>query len=392
MLREDSALAVERKKREKEGVAASKIALLLNLMLFIAKMIVGYMANSIAVVGDAVNNLSDFVSSSVSWFSFKYSTRPADSKHPFGHARIEYIASSIVGALVLWIGGMLLSDSISRIRNPQEIRIGWPVFIVLMFSILVKLGMFFWQRRLAKKIGSAMLRATAMDSIADVVTTAVILVAVAGARVFDANIDGYVGVVASIFIFRAGFEVLRDNFDQIMGQKAPKSMRKAITDYILEYEGVLGMHDLMVHMYGPDRVYATAHVEVSAKQDLMKSHLLIDTIERKILLDLGIHLVVHMDPVITDDPEVNGLKQLVHETAEQLSPELYVHDFRTHLCHERKDLIFEIDVPDGFGMENTEIRKQLTRALKRKLPEVRTYITIDRNYEIDPEDVDQAYE
>ena len=298
------------KVREQYGKKSSLIGIFVNVFLFIIKFAVGTLFHSVAVVADAVNSLADAGSSVISLISFKLSSKPADEKHPFGHERIEYIASSVVAVFILLLGIELLKTSFNKIVRPDEIEFSFVVVGVLLFSIAAKLWLYGFNIKLAKRIDSSMLRATAADSLSDVLATSSVLLSTILSPLLGFQLDGYVGILVSVFIMMSGLNILKETLDFLLGQVPSGELVELIDSYVKKYDGVLGIHDLVIHNYGPRRYFASVHVEVDAKEDILVSHDLIDNIERNIAQDLGIHLVIHLDPIITDDPFVNELREL----------------------------------------------------------------------------------
>jgi cation diffusion facilitator family transporter len=303
------------KVREQYGKKSSLIGIFVNVFLFIIKFAVGTLFHSVAVVADAVNSLADAGSSVISLISFKLSSKPADEKHPFGHERIEYIASSVVAVFILLLGIELLKTSFNKILYPGKIEFSFVVVGVLLFSIAAKFWLYGFNIKLAKRIDSSMLRATAADSLSDVLATSSVLLATILSPLLGFQLDGYVGIVVSVFIMMSGINILKETLNSLLGQVPSGELVKLIDSYVKKYDGVLGTHDLVIHNYGPRRYFASVHIEVDAKEDILVSHDLIDNIEREIAQDLGIHLVIHLDPIITDDPLVNELREFTAESS-----------------------------------------------------------------------------
>ena len=351
-----------------------------NVLLAALKFAVGFATRSVAIMGDAVNNLSDAGSSLITVISFKLAGKPADEEHPFGHARIEYIASSLVAVLILVIAVELFMESVSRIINPVEMHFGLAAYVVLTFSILVKLWLSTFNRRLAGKIGSPILEATAADSLSDVLATSAILASNIISPLVGISLDGYMGVGVSVFITISGVSILKETLNRIVGQKPSDEMVEKIDSYIKKHEGIIDTHDLVVHEYGPGRCFATVHAEVNANGDFLESHDLIDNIERNISVDLGIHLVIHIDPVITDDPYVNELKEKTERVVVSIDPELSMHDFRVVKGKTHCNLVFDVTVPAGYKKSD----KQLIREISEKISELDksfyAVVTVDRAY------------
>jgi len=368
------------KVREDYGRLSSIVGAASNVLLAALKFAVGFATRSVAIMGDAVNNLSDAGSSLITVISFKLAGKPADEEHPFGHARIEYIASSLVAVLILVIAVELFMESVSRIINPVEMHFGLAAYVVLTFSILVKLWLSTFNRRLAGKIGSPILEATAADSLSDVLATSAILASSIISPLVGISLDGYMGVGVSVFITISGVSILKETLNRIVGQKPSDELVEKIDSYIKKHEGIIDTHDLVVHEYGPGRCFATVHAEVNANGDFLESHDLIDNIERNISVDLGIHLVIHIDPVITDDPYVNELKEKTERVVVSIDPELSMHDFRVVKVKTHCNLGFDVTVPAGYKKSD----KQLIREISEKISELDksfyAVVTVDRAY------------
>ena len=368
------------KVRENYGKFSGIVGIISNLLLFLIKFITGLVFNSISIIADAVNNLSDFASSLITVVGFKLSGKPADEEHPYGHARIEYISGLIISFLVLILGLQLAKSSIEKIIYPETADFGIVVIGILVISILLK----FWQGTFYKKIGKAIhsttLKATAADSMNDVFSTSAVLAGMILTKLTGFNLDGYMGLLVAILILVSGFRLVIDTSNPLLGVAPTKEMVNEIYEKILKYDGVIGIHDLNVHNYGEGRCFASLHCEMPASQDIMISHDIIDNIERDFLKEMGIHLVIHLDPVVTDDLKTNELKEKVKEVVKTISPELSIHDFRVVWGATHSNLIFDVLVPFGFSIADSE----LLHLIEEKIAEIdNTYIavlTIDHSY------------
>ncbi|MFA6694214.1 MAG: cation diffusion facilitator family transporter [Bacillota bacterium] len=368
------------KVREGYGKLSSTIGVILNLLLAALKFTVGTFTRSIAITGDAVNNLSDAGSSLITVVSFKLAGKPADEEHPFGHARIEYIASSLVAVLILVIAIELMMTSISRIIAPVSTEFSIVSVSVLVFSIVVKLWLFAFNKKLGRMINSSMLRATAADSLTDVMATSVILVSTIISPLIGLQLDGYMGVGVSIFIMITGFSILRETLNRILGQRPSDELVAKIDSYIKQHEAILDTHDLVVHDYGPNRCFVSVHAEVDASVDILESHDLIDNIERNIALDLGIHLVIHIDPIIKDDPYVNKLRDLTEGVVSSIDSSLSMHDFRVVKGKTHSNLVFDVTVPASYEKKDKELIKEISSRIAAIDQTFYAVITIDRAY------------
>lgn len=369
--------------RQQYGRLGGFVGIVVNLLLFAAKLTTGLLSGSLAVTGDAVNNLSDAGSSVVSLISFRMSGKPADKDHPFGHARMEYIASTIVAFLILILAVELGKASVAKILQPGEVVFSLVTLAVLVVSILAKLWLYLFNKSLGKRIDSSVMLATAADSLSDVLATSAVLLSMVLGKLFSLSIDGWMGALVSVFIFLAGLRILKDTVDRILGQGPSKEMAQELEAIILAHDGVLGLHDLMVHDYGPNRTYASVHVEVDASEDLLHSHELIDDIERDIYRDMGIHLVIHLDPIVTDDPLLNELREAVETILREIDPVLQYHDFRMARGHHHRNLFFDVVAPFQFRLTETEIGDAIQQALTAHDPRLYAVITLDRAAEED---------
>lgn len=364
--------------RGQYGQLAGKVGIGVNLLLFASKLLVGTLFRSIAVTADAINNLSDAASSVVSLIGFRLSGKPADEDHPFGHARMEYIAAFVVAAMVMFIGAELLQSSIVQLFEPDDTVFSILTVIVLAGSILAKLWLLSFYRGIDKKIHSSVMVAAAADSLADVMTTSAVLLSALAAYIFEIQTDGLMGAAVALFILYAGFKILKETIDRMLGQGPTFKLKNDLEAIIREHEGVLGLHDLMVHDYGPNRAYASVHVEVDATVDILLSHDLIDDIERDILRDMGINLVIHLDPIVTNDKDANSMRNLTLELLREIDKDLTFHDFRMVKGQAHSNLIFDVVVPYKSKMNAHEIQERFQKLLAKKDKRLRCSITVDR--------------
>ena len=364
--------------REKFGRLGGAVGILVNLLLFAGKFIAGTLAGSVAITADAVNNLSDAGSSVISLVSFRLAARPADKEHPFGHARIEYVASMAVAVLILFLGVELIQTSVERIIAPEETAFSWLTLGVLVFSILMKLWLYRFNLTLGRRIGSQLMEATAANSLSDVLSTAGVLLSALLSPVLGIPLDGWMGLVVAVFILRSGVGIIREALDKILGDAPTGELVREIEDYVRSYDGVVDCHDLVVHNYGPGRCFASVHAEVPASSDIMASHDIIDNIERDILRDKNIHLVIHMDPVVTDDAEVDRLRELVRQVLQEISPELSFHDFRMVSGPTHTNMIFDVVAPYGFFLSDSQLRSRIQEDVRARDASLYTVVTVDR--------------
>ncbi len=379
--------------RSRYGYLSSITGIVVNLLLSMSKLAVGLMSNSVSIVADATNNLSDAGSSIVSFVGFKMASRPADKEHPFGHARVEYITTIMVAVLILFLGVELGKSSIDKIFNPVDASFGWAVAIVLVISILGKLWLYLFNRKLAKVVDSQMMLATAADSISDVLSTTAVLVASIISATTGLNLDGFMGIVVAIFICKSGIGIALDNMKLLLGQAPDKALIRTIYEHIGGYEGVKGIHDLMVHNYGPNMWFASVHVEVSADSDFLEAHDTIDNIERDMWDEHHIRLVIHMDPIEDDNQVVRSTRVMVSSVVKGIDERLSIHDFRMVVGPTHTNLIFDVLHP--YDVEQFT-REQLVREIAARLKAVdsryEAVITVDREFVPDIADMSEDME
>ena len=333
------------KKRAAVGKMTGFIGVLCNLLLAGSKLVIGKLAASTSITADGLNNLSDAASSIVTLLGFKLAEKPADKEHPYGHARFEYLASLVVAAMILVIGFELAKTSVLKLLHPASIEFSMLMILVLIGSILVKLWMMFFYRKMGDKIQSNTLFAAAADSRNDVLTTAAVLAATVVEHISGWKIDGLMGGLVSVFIIVSGISLAKDTISPLLGEGANTGLREQLIGYISSCPLVLGCHDLLVHDYGPGRQYASIHVEIDKKIDPMVCHDEIDRIERECLNRFGVHMVIHYDPVITDDAELDQMHHQVLDILQQIDAEITIHDFRVHTHGGKKELVFDMVVP-----------------------------------------------
>ena len=369
------------KGRELFGRLAGAVGIICNLVLSIMKLIIGTVTNSVSITADATNNISDAGSSIVTLVGFRLSGKPADKDHPYGHARIEYISSLIISFIILLIGCSIFKESVIKIFKPEESLFNIATVIILIASILVKLWLSVFNTYLGKQIDSKALEATAIDSRNDVITTAAVLVASVISHFTGFNLDGYMGVIVSIFILISGINLVKETLNPLLGQPPTKEMFESIEKKILSYDNVLGVHDLMVHSYGPNTYFASAHIEMDAKIDVLVCHDIMDQIERDFKSDLNIHLVVHLDPTILDSPEINELKEMVTGIINEIDEDLTFHDFRVVVGEENKNVLFDVVVPPEYKYSDEELEKMITKKItETSNGKIFTVLVVDHSY------------
>ena len=368
----------ENTNRAAAGRLAGTVGIVANALLFAMKLIVGTLAGSVSITADALNNLSDASSSVVTLLGFKLAEKPADADHPYGHARYEYLSGLAVAAMILFIGFELGKSSVEKILNPEAVNFTWVTAAVLLTSIAIKLWLSLFNRHLGKKIQSDALLATAADSRNDCIATAAVLISGLAERFGGWRIDGYMGLAVALFILYSGIGLARDTISPLLGEAAGPELQEQILDQIRSESRVLGYHDLMVHDYGPGRRFASVHVEMDRREDPLLCHELIDNLERECLQSHGIHLVIHYDPVVTDDPELDRLKEATAQALTEIDSRLTLHDFRMVQGAGHTNLIFDVALPEDLTGEKAKIKARLDQMLNQNAPcQYYTVITFD---------------
>ena len=347
------------------GTLGTSTGVAVNVLLSALKFLLGVLSGSLAVMADAVNNLSDAAGSLMALISVRLAGKPDDKEHPFGHGRMEYIGALAVGVLILVAGVQLLREAISGIREPAALTIGPLVMGLLALSILVKVWLYFYYRNIARRIDSEALYAASGDSLSDVAATSTVLVSMGLQAAFGWRIDGWMGVLVALFVLKTGFSVCKSTIDRLLGEKPDPNLTRDIRNRLLRYDGIRGVHDLVVHDYGPGRRIASVHAEVSATGDIVAVHEVIDKAERELEQDLGIVVCVHMDPTVTDDPAVNDVHRRMAEFLAGIDSRLSLHDFRMVPGKDQINLVFDCLLPDGFA-DREGLRKTL-RAFAKQL-------------------------
>ena len=365
--------------RDKCGRVAGAVGIVTNFLLFLMKIIVGTVFHSVSVTADAVNNLTDSGSSVVTLIGFKMASKPADEKHPFGHARIEYLSGVIVSFIVIFLGLQLGMSSVEKIITPEENALTPVALVVLVISILAKLWQCLFYRKVGRMIKSESVEATSKDSRNDVIATSVVLLGAVITMLTGVNLDGYMGAAVALFIVFSGVQLTISTADPLLGQAPEGELVQTITEKMLSYPGIIGMHDLAVHNYGVGRCFASAHCEVDAKNDILVSHDLIDNIERDFSRDLGIHMVIHLDPVIVGDARTDALHCKVQSLVTALYPTVTIHDFRVIWGVTHSNIVFDAAVPFAVKDSDAVITQKLEAEIQKLDPDSRTVVTIDRS-------------
>lgn len=366
--------------REKYGYLGSVTGIIINIILALSKYLIGTVTNSIAITADAINNFSDSVSCVITLISFKMAGMKPDKEHPFGHGRIEYVAALIVGFIVELMGYELIKSSVDKIRNPEPVIFSVPAVIVLIISIAGKLWLALFNRYLGKQIDSAAISAVFTDCIGDITATTVSLISLVISLFTDLPIDGYMGIVVSLFILYAGFGILKESIGIILGRPPSKELVDELIEFIMSHEEILGIHDLVIHSYGESRTFASVHTEIPADGDMLVAHDTIDTIEKKVMEKFGVELVIHMDPIVTNDEKVEGYYQLVHKTVKEIDDCLDIHDFRVVEGPTHTNFIFDVVVPHRYRLTDEELKDEISERVHMINSDYCLVITVDNCY------------
>ena len=366
--------------RERYGVLSGVVGILLNLLLSAGKLCAGVLSASISITADAFNNLSDAGSSVVTLVGFKLAGQKADDGHPFGHGRLEYLTGLLVSLVILLVGLELGKSSIEKILHPEPVSFSVVSVIILAISILVKLWMCLFNRRLGRRIGSAAMAATAADSLSDVAATSAVLAGTLVGRMTGLAIDGWVGALVAVFILRAGWGAAKDTINPLLGQNPDPELVRNIQTTVLSHPQVTGMHDLIIHDYGPGRSMMSFHAEVPIDSDIMEAHDVIDHIERELKDRFGIETSVHMDPIATNDEQVNRVRAQVAALVQVIDPAMTIHDFRMTRGPLHTNLIFDVVVPHKCPLSDGEVAARIEKAVKTLDDHYFVVLQLDRSY------------
>lgn len=366
--------------RGRVGALAGVVCISLNVLLCIAKALVGILSGSVSIVADALNNLSDASSNIVSVLGFKLASKPADPEHPYGHGRFEYLSGLVVAVLVLMIGVELVKSSIDKVLNPSPVEFSLALVVVLAGSMAVKLWMAHLNRVLGERIKSETLLATAQDSKNDVIATGAVLACAIIAYVAGIELDAWVGLAVGLYIGWSGIELIRDTVNPLLGQAPDPELVAHIRSKIMSYPGVLGTHDLMVHDYGPGRQFASAHVEMAAETDSMESHDTLDNIEQAFKDDDGLIVTLHYDPIVTNDPHVVDMRNKIDAMAKNLDSEASIHDLRCVPGPTHTNVIFDCLHPAECALSPDEFKRKLGDMVVEEYPDAVPKITVDEDY------------
>ena len=363
--------------RASVGKLAGATGIVCNIILFLGKLLAGVLAGSVAIIADAVNNLSDASSSVVTLLGFRLAQQPADEDHPYGHARYEYLSGLLVAVLILVIGVELVKSSVGKIISPEPIDFSMITVAILVASVVVKLWMSLFFGALGKRINSLTLQATSVDSRNDVVSTIAVLAGCVAGYFLHVNIDGYVGLLVAVFILYSGVNIVKETISPLLGEQADAELVGKIKELVLSCEEVLKVHDLLIQDYGPGRCFASIHAEVSARLDPMEVHDILDDIECEAMKALNVHLVIHYDPVLPDDAEWAEMSNMMGEIIKEVAPEVTMHCFRMVGGAKQKNLVFDLMVPYDSEKTNQELKKEIDAQLAARNKKYGTIIRFD---------------
>lgn len=359
----------------------STVGILCNILLFVIKFTIGFISGAVSITADAFNNLSDIGSSVVTALGYKLSEKPADKEHPFGHGRIEYMSGLVVAVLIIMVGVELFKTSYSKLINPTALAVDFVTIIALVVSIIIKFWMFLFNRKIGKTVNSSALVATAQDSINDSFATLAVLFSVFVALIFNINIDPYVGIGVALFIIYSGFKTIKETIDPLLGTPPDEETILKIEDTVKNFdECFLGIHDLIIHNYGPGRSFASLHVEVPSDINIIMCHEKIDACEKKLLEELKMNVVIHMDPIESENTLVADTKEKVLSAVKLIDDRLSIHDFRMINGEKQINLIFDVVLPNGFKLSEEALKADIRTALKKIDERFETVITVDRDF------------
>lgn len=366
--------------RESYGTFAGVFGIVSNIILFVMKLIIGILSGSISILADAINNLADSASSVLTIIGFKLASKPADEDHPYGHARMEYLTGLGISVIILIIGFELLMSSAKKLLSPELPDFSIITFIILAVSVVLKLFQGLFYRKVGRLIKSETLNAAFTDSINDVISTIAVLFSTIITFFTGFVLDGFIGIAVSVFILYSGIKLIIETANPLLGTVPENELVEKIADKLRSYEIVLGIHDLVVHSYGAEKCFASVHVEVDAKSDIVDVHDMIDIIEREFSSDLGINLVIHMDPIVTDSEELTEAKNTIAGILSEISSNITMHDFRAVFGNAHINLIFDVCIPFSFELSEDELRNTIFNKAKEINPQWYTVVTVDRDF------------
>lgn len=375
------AIIMGEKERIRLGMLSGIVGIVLNVILSVFKMIFGAITKSVSIVADGANNIFDAVSSIISLVGFKISGKPADDEHPFGHGRVEYVSALTLAFFILIMGVELIKTSIDKFRNPEVVIFSVPAVIVLVFSILAKIWLAFFNRKVGKLMNSVAVDAVVTDSIGDIASTVCSLIALVASNFTDWPIDAVMGIVVALVVIYAGIDIIKSTLGPLLGEPPDKEVVSQLEELVMSYDGVVGIHDMVLHCYGHGKIYGSLHAEVPADIDILHSHDTIDLIERSVAEKLGIEISIHMDPIINDE-RTHAIKSEVAEIVRRISEDSTIHDFRIVDGPTHTNLIFDAVLPRNSGMSEEEFRKTVDGEVKKLDGKYFTVINVDRTYTV----------
>ena len=361
--------------RKKAGFLSSTVGIVCNIILFVSKFIIGTIANS-----DAFNNLTDCLSCIITMFGYNLASKPADKEHPFGHGRMEYFTSLIIAVFIIIVGFEFFKTSLSRIFNKEDIDVTYFTIIVLVLSILLKFWMYLFNKKMSTIFNNQAMMATSYDSLSDAMTTSITLIGSIISLFTDFPIDGVIGLIVSGLIIKTAISIIKDTLDELLGKPADKETTQQLLDIVMSHQGILGVHDLMIHNYGPNNMIASLHAEVDAKQNVLEAHDTIDNIEKEIFEKMKIMTTIHLDPIETDNIQLNQYKTIVSKVLNEIDPELSFHDFRMVVGQTHTNLIFDVIISDKYRDKNQMLKEKIDEQLKLIDNKLETVITFDSQF------------
>lgn len=366
--------------RKKAGFLSSTVGIVCNIILFVSKFIIGTIANSVAIISDAFNNLTDCLSCIITMFGYNLASKPADKEHPFGHGRMEYFTSLIIAVFIIIVGFEFFKTSLSRIFNKEEMDVTYFTIIVLVLSILLKFWMYLFNKKMATIFNNQAMMATSYDSLSDAMTTSITLIGSIISLFTSFPIDGVIGLIVSGLIIKTAISIIKDTLDELLGKPADKETTQQLLDIVMSHQGILGVHDLMIHNYGPNNMIASLHAEVDAKQNVLEAHDTIDNIEKEIFEKMKIMTTIHLDPIETDNIQLNQYKTIVSKVLNEIDPELSFHDFRMVVGQTHTNLIFDVIISDKYRDKNQMLKEKIDEQLKLIDNKLETVITFDSQF------------
>ena len=366
--------------RKKAGFLSSTVGIVCNIILFVSKFIIGTIANSVAIISDAFNNLTDCLSCIITMFGYNLASKPADKEHPFGHGRMEYFTSLIIAVFIIIVGFEFFKTSLSRIFNKEDIDVTYFTIIVLVLSILLKFWMYLFNKKMSTIFNNQAMMATSYDSLSDAMTTSITLIGSIISLFTSFPIDVVIGLIVSGLIIKTAISIIKDTLDELLGKPADKETTQQLLDIVMSHQGILGVHDLMIHNYGPNNMIASLHAEVDAKQNVLEAHDTIDNIEKEIFEKMKIMTTIHLDPIETDNIQLNQYKTIVSKVLNEIDPELSFHDFRMVVGQTHTNLIFDVIISDKYRDKNQMLKEKIDEQLKLIDNKLETVITFDSQF------------